>query len=130
MQLYELTQVFDTLEQTSGRLEMTRLLAQLFAQSTSHEAEIIAHIALGELYAPYKNVQFNLAEKNVIQAIASFLGISVVNVTDQVKKTGDIGVVISSYTWPHEKHMSVEKAYHLLCVLADISGTKSQEKKS
>src|SRR5690606_17606210 len=53
MKFSEVAQAFDSIEKVSGRLEMTRLLADLFAKVTTHEAEIVATLSLGQLHPPY-----------------------------------------------------------------------------
>lgn len=129
MQFIVLANAFDQLEKMSGRLEMTKLLADLFSQATPEEAEIIAHLSLGELQAPYKSLQFNLAEKNVIPAIAAFLKFSPLEIAHEAKKGGDLGAVIALYDWKAEESLSVAQLYNELCLLAEVSGTGSQEKK-
>lgn len=129
MTTHQLASAFEALEKTAGRLEMTRLLADLFSQATPFEAEIIAHFALGELCAPYKTVQFNLAEKNVVPAIAHFFAVSASDIMAYAKKKGDLGLVFMDYAWEKEKDLSVEELYDALMELALIAGTGSQEKK-
>ena len=43
---------FDQIEKVSGRLEMTRILAELLKKAAPHEANIICNISLGQLHAP------------------------------------------------------------------------------
>lgn len=130
MTTHHLASAFEVLEKTASRLEMTRLLADLFSQATPDEAEIIAHFALGELCAPYKTVQFNLAEKNVVPAIAQFLAVPVAEIMTYAKKKGDLGLVFMDYAWEKEKNLSIKDLYAFLIELAQISGLGSQEKKS
>jgi len=121
--------IFDQIEQVAARLEMTRLLADLFKQATAQEAEIIAHLSLGQLHPPYIGTQFNIAEKSAIKAVADHLGIDEKEVKKETKKHGDLGVVVAQYEWPVDKKLTVQQVYTALCGIESVSGVGSQEEK-
>lgn len=58
------------LEQTSSRLEMTRLLATLYQQLSEDELAPASYLLLGSLVAPYQSLEFQLSVKMVIRALA------------------------------------------------------------
>jgi len=129
MKFIEVAHSFDEIEPIAARLEITRLLAELFKKASPHEAEIIASLSLGELRPPHLGTQFNLAEKNLIKAVAEFLNISQEAVKKQMKEMGDIGLVLNSYDWHHTKELSVLQVYDALCIIEQTGGTGSQEEK-
>ena len=129
MKFKEVARSFEEIEPIAARLEITRLLAELFAHASPHEAEIIALLSLGQLHPPYIGTQFNVAEKNLIKALMSFLDISEDAIKSEIKAAGDIGLVLQSYEWSGNKDVSLTAVYQALCVLEETSGTGSQEEK-
>ncbi|HEX4068569.1 MAG TPA: ATP-dependent DNA ligase, partial [Candidatus Babeliales bacterium] len=130
MKFREVAQSFNEIEPIAARLEITRLLAELFKKASPHEAEIIATLSLGELHPPHIGTQFNIAEKNLLKAIAQFLNIPEETLKKEMKQVGDLGLLLSHHTWQHDSDLSVEAVYQALCTLEEISGTGSQEEKT
>jgi DNA ligase 1 len=130
MKFIEVAQSFNEIEPIAARLEITRLLAVLFKKASPHEAEIIASLSLGQLHPPHIGTQFNIAEKNLLKAVAEFLHIPEETIKKEMKQVGDIGLVLSNHTWQHDADLSVEAVYQALCTLEEISGTGSQEEKT
>jgi DNA ligase-1 len=73
--------------------------------------------------------QFNIAEKNLIKAVALFLNVSEETIKQKMKTLGDIGLVLLSYEWQPTKDLSVADVYDALCHIEKVSGTGSQEEK-
>ncbi len=131
MKFHVVSEIFQSIEQTSSRLEMTQLLADLFKKATPHEAEIISYLSLGELYPPYKNEQFNIAEKLMLPIVARLMGKSESVVKTAVKKAGDLGAVVADGSWLQSStDLTVTKVYSKLCAIEKIEGTGSQEDKA
>lgn len=130
MKFNEVAQTFFALEQVSSRLEMTRLLAELYKKASGHEAQIISNIALGQLHAPYIGTQFNLAEKNVMKVLAVVLQLSPEEIEKEAKKVGDLGLLINADAWASDEEPTVLQVYKALCEIEEISGTGSQEEKA
>lgn len=129
MKFIEVARSFDEIEPIAARLEITRLLAELFKKASPQEAEIIASLSLGELRPPHLGTQFNIAEKNLIKAVAEFLHIEQEVVKQQMKNLGDIGLVLASHDWQPTKELSVLDVYDALSHIEDVSGTGSQDEK-
>jgi len=130
MKFIEVAQSFNEIEPIAARLEITKLLAQLFKKASPSQAEIIATLSLGQLHPPHIGTQFNIAEKNLLKAIAEFLKLPEETIKKEMKQRGDIGLVLESHTWQHNADLSVEAVYQALCTLEEISGTGSQEEKT
>lgn len=129
MKFIEVARSFNEIEPIAARLEITRLLAELFRKASPHEAQIIASLSLGELRPPHLGTQFNIAEKNLIKAVAEFLGISQETIKKNMKDLGDIGLVLNSYEWQYTKELSVIQVYDALCSIEQTGGFGSQEGK-
>ncbi len=131
MKFKEFAHQLSQIEQISSRNEITMLLADLFKKTSAREAEIIANIMLGELYPPYHESFFNIAQKTMVPMVASLLDVSATHVTQEIKKTGDIGYVVEKGSWPQRgDELSIADVYQALIAIEEVSGTKSQEKKA
>lgn len=120
---------FDQIEKVTGRLEMTRILAELLKKAAPHEANIVCNISLGQLHAPYIGTQFNLAEKNVAKALALLLDQSESSILEKAKKEGDLGLLIKEDEWKAKDDLTVNQVYKELCAIEEMSGTGSSEEK-
>jgi len=131
MKFQVISETFQTIEQTSSRLEMTKLLSELFKQASSTQAEIISYFSLGELYPPYKNLQYNIADKLMIPVVARLLTITEQQVKERMRTAGDLGAVIEQGSWLQgSSDLSVSDVYEKLIDLEKIEGTGSQEQKA
>ena len=130
MKFSEVAEYFEAIEQTSGRLEMTQLLAELFDKATPHDANIICNIALGQLHPPHVGTQFNIAEKNLIKVVSQLTDRSVDEVKKALKQLGDLGTVLEQGSWKSADDMTVKQVYDVLDAIEKISGIGSQEEKN
>ena len=130
MKFNVVSKAFYEIENVSGRLEMTRLLSELLKNASPHEAHIICNLSLGQLHAPYIGTKFNLAEKNVVKALAGLLGAADHTIAEHAKKAGDLGLVIELDAWHAKDELTVLQVYKELCTIEEISGTGSQEEKN
>lgn len=87
-----LSQYFDKLENTTSRLAMTEILADLFSQSHNDEIGKICYLLQGRVLPLYEAVEFGMADKMMIKALASAYNISVAEITELFKKKGDLGI--------------------------------------
>lgn len=128
----ELSQYLLELEKISSRTEMTTLLAELLSKASSHEAYHIAYLVLGTLKANYKpNNQFNLAQKSVQKVLADILDVSVQDLDEKVKESGDLGFAIFSYDWPEKSNnLILEDVFDRLLLIQDISGSGAQSERA
>ena len=131
MKFQIVSEIFQKIEQTASRLEMTKLLAELFSKATPHEAELISYFSLGELYPPYENLQFNIAEKLMIPVVARLLDRDEQDIQKQMHTLGDLGAVAGEGSWSKpSEDLTVVSIYTQLVNLEKIEGTGSQEEKA
>lgn len=129
MKFSYVAQEFQKIEGESSRIKMTHLLGNLFKEADAQEAEIIANLSLGQLQPPYKAIQFNIAEKNIIKAIAQLSGSTEESIIEKSKTMGDLGLVIESEVSSKDAGLSVKDVYQTLSSLQQITGIGSQEEK-
>ena len=124
-----MAQVFDEIEKISGRLEITKLLADLLKKASPVESKIICYLSLGKLNPPYIGTQFQIAEKNFYKVIANLLSMDEPEVKELAKKYGDIGSVLEFGTWQQMDDLTVTQLYKELHKIEEISGIGAQEGK-
>ena len=71
----DVAEVFSEIEKRSGRLEMTDVLAALFARTGKDEIDKLVYIVQGIIAPPYEGLDLGVGEKFAIEAIASRCGI-------------------------------------------------------
>lgn len=129
MHFKDIAEVFQRIEHERSRTEITRLLASLFKRATPEQASIICYATLGELNPPYIGTKFAIADKMLIKTVAHLLGRNEKEVAHEVKKTGDIGLVLEAGSWQVTEQLSVSQVYAALHYLEKIIGEGSQEEK-
>jgi DNA ligase-1 len=128
MKFFTVAAAFDQIEQESSRTAITVDLAALLQKATAFEAGVIAYFSLGSLTPPYLGTQFNLAEKSLINIIATLLDKPNEAVKKELKRVGDLGSLVAHYTWGIESSvLSLVDVERLLQQVLALSGTGSQE---
>ncbi|KIX85334.1 ATP-dependent DNA ligase [Vermiphilus pyriformis] len=131
MKFKALADAFAQIEQESGRIKITHILAQTLSNANGHEAQIICNLSLGQLHPPYIGTQFALAEKSIIKVLAVILSLSAENVLKERARLGDLGLVFKEYaSIEHMKHdLDVVAVYEFLVRIENLGGAGSQEAK-
>lgn len=134
MQFSELAKYLDKLERTSSRNDITEILADLFKNSDAKEIDKTTYLLLGILAPNYRGIVFNVAEKMMVEVLASVFGLESNIVKKTYKKVGDLGdsigelAQISNFQFPVPKR-SVNDVYEDLVSVANLEGEGSQEAK-
>lgn len=130
MTFKDLSLYLDKLEKTSSRLEITRILSDLFRASSTSEIDRVVYLSLGILAPNYKGVILNLAEKMMLRVLAKAYKEDEKKVKVEYKKVGDIGDVAQVLAGRHEGgSVSVSEVYEKLLAIAQDAGEGSQEGK-
>lgn len=128
MKFSHIAATFDTIEQENSRTAITVLLAELLAKATTQEAQMIAYLSLGSLTPPYIAQQFNVAEKSLLNIVATLLGQPIDQIKTAYKKIGDLGTLIAPYSWDGGSELlSLIDVERMLAQLLAVSGTGSQD---
>jgi ATP-dependent DNA ligase len=131
MQIVKFSSYLKTLENTASRNQMTKDLARLFSESSTEEIDKICYLILGRLAPKYEGIEFNMAEKMIIRAIAKALDLKPDKVEKKYKQIGDLGEIVlqgKTRNSGGKKH-SVADVYNKLMTIANQSGEGSVEKK-
>lgn len=113
---------------------MTQILADLFRHAQKNEIGQICYLLQGRVVPLYEAVEFGIADKFMIRAIAKAYDVSEEQVKREFKKRGDLGVAAEiCYHVPLHSSRSVQPSiidvYKQLFSLAHTGGHGSQEKK-
>jgi DNA ligase-1 len=128
MTFSELAKYFQRLEATPSRNSMTEILSELFHQAKPQEIGEICYLLQGRTVPLYEAIEFGVADKFMIRAIALAYDVPEDAVKKEFKKFGDLGLAAEAL---HKGggRLSVSEVYKALDTLARVSGTGSQEKK-
>ncbi len=133
MKFSELSIYFDRISQNSSRLEITRILAELFNKLTPSEIEKVVYLLQGRVRPAYEGIDFGMAEKMIVRAAMSALSIEKEYFEKVFKKSGDLGLAIEHFKREihsfEERDMSVVEVYEVFYKLATSSGPGSQDAK-
>jgi DNA ligase-1 len=132
------SQFYNRLENTSKRLEMIDILAELFSKLSETEStetiSQIVYLTQGKLYPSWMDKpEIGIAEKMAISAISIALGINLRQVVEAVNQTGDIGKACEELL--NEKRqttlfatpLSVQHVYDSLVRIASAQGAGSAD---
>lgn len=138
MNFSEFAIYLEKLEKTASRLEMTRILAELFKNCSPEEIDKVCYLALGQLAPKYEGIEFNMAEKLVIRALAIVANQKPDEIMKAYKKIGDLGGVALEIKTPHfaeasrgkqKSKLSIIQIYDKLLGIANENGAGSVERK-
>lgn len=93
-----LAEALEKLEATSSSLKMIDILADLFARLPPEAARMAAYLLRGRVAPEFLPVEFGIAEKLVIRALAEATGAPVAKVQQAFRETGDLGDVAAELT--------------------------------
>jgi DNA ligase-1 len=89
----ELAKTFEKLETTSSNLKIIDILATFLPKLTPEEVRMTAHLLRGEIAPSYEALEFGVAEKMAIRAIAKASDVSTDRVERLFARSGDLGLV-------------------------------------
>lgn len=131
MKFSELAIYFDKISQNSSRLEITRVLADLFNKLNPDEIEKVVYLLQGRVRPAFEGIDFGMAERMIIKAVVSALNIEKNYFEKELGKLGDLGKTVEFFKKQYhsfeEKEMEVGEVYEVFFRLATSSGTGSQE---
>jgi len=130
----KLSQYFDKLEKTSGRLEMTAILADLLREAGDDEVSQVCYLSLGRLGPLYESLDFNMAGKLMTRVLARAYSVSEEKVKKDFGRLGDLGNVagrlaINNQQSTINNRLTVNDVFDRLYEIARRGGTGSVEGK-
>lgn len=122
------------LESTSSRNQMIEILADLFKTASKAEIDKICYLCQGRVVPLFEPLEFGMADKMVLRAIAEAYGISSQEVTKLFGQRGDVGVVAEELAAKRrgsgKNKISVSEVFEILLKIAKSGGAGSVEKKT
>lgn len=132
MYFKKLVVYFEKLESTTKRLEMIRILAELFKNLKGKDRkkiDEIIYLSQGRLLPAFKNIEFGISEKLIHKSIAQAANASLKRVEEVFQDTGDYGQTVQNLSRHYEKILQVSEVYSDLEKLALFSGEGAVAKK-
>lgn len=124
MEFGRLAKYLEKLEGISSRLEMTRVIAELFGETTAQDARLVAYISQGHLGPAYRSPDFGLGDKMMLKALGG-------EAEKIFKEVGDLGKVAEKVRVSVTvSHLTIDDVYKKLWEVAEIGGTGSTERKA
>ncbi len=100
MTFTDLSLYFQKLENTTSRNTMTEILAELLQKATPEVSGKISYLLQGRVAPLYEPIEFGVADKMMIRAIALALNTKNAQVVEVFKKTGDLGTAAEQMKQP------------------------------
>lgn len=119
----------DKLEKTSSRIEITKILSDLFIKAEKEEIDKIIYLLLGSLAPRYRGVVFNIAERMMLESLGLGYGLEKKEVAGIYKRLGDLGKVASELSSKTKSQLTVLQVFDKLFDIAQDEGEGSQDRK-
>ena len=130
MTFKKLAEYFQKLESTASRNSMVEILALLFGEATIREIDKVVYLTQGRVAPLFEPVEFQMAEKMVIKAMAIAYDRSAEEITKLYKSSGDLGLTAEKLSpVAQSSKQSVEAVFEKLTEITKINGEGSVEKK-
>lgn len=131
-----LCEYYDRLEKITGKIDMTKILADLFRKAGPDEIDKIAYLTAGELWPEYLGQpELGIAEKMALRAISKTTGISIDKLESMLRTIGDLGRVAEKAITMRKTGalmvapLTVKEVYGKFVKIAHASGPGSQDLK-
>ena len=148
-----LAEYFERLEETSSRLVLIDILAELFGEVSKDEVGMVSYLLQGRVAPFYKPIEMGMSEKLVAQAMARAYGVEREEILKDYGKVGDLGKVAENLSGvkrhpersegsqdskktksrdssqARNDKLTVEEVFKTLTEIAKISGDGTVEKK-
>lgn len=128
MEFSALAEAFRQIESTSGRIQMTTWLANLFRQAPE-DAGVLPYLLQGQLGPPYAAPDLGLDEQRLAQAIAAVAPTSLDEVWRLYKQLGDLGLVVEHLLPAEGESLTVQEVYLQLRRIATTVGVGASVEK-
>jgi DNA ligase-1 len=130
-----LAEIFQEVEATTKRLEITSLLVDLIKETPKEEIGKVVYLIQGKLYPDYEGVELGIAEKLVTKAVADVIGKPEKSVEADYKKSGDLGLSVEKLLQKRtqatlvKRPLTVATVYGTFDKIAHATGSGSVEMK-
>jgi len=135
MEFSIIAEIFERMESTPKRIELTNLLVELLKKTPKKIIPNAVYLLQGIIRPNFEGVELGVAEKLAIRAISKSSGLSIKKIEEDYRKCGDLGLTASNIlklktqtTFTAEK-ITLERVYETLFRIAKLVGKGSQDLK-
>lgn len=131
----EIANIYEKIEATTKRLEMTDLLVDLIKRTPKDLIDKVVYLTQGKLYPDFVNLEIGVAERLAIKALSRASGRRESEIEDNMKKTGDIGETAQKFMAEKrqltffQQPLTVKRVYETLDKIARASGSGAVDTK-
>lgn len=129
MKFKDLSIYLEKLENTASRNSMIEILAELFKKADAKEIDKMVYLLQGRVAPLYEPLEFGMAEKQMLKAIAFAYGVSDKEVNADYKRIGDLGALAEKFAKNKSSDVTVTNVFDELKKVAETGGAGSVEKK-
>ncbi len=130
-----LAELYENLESTSLKLKKTRILAEFLENTPQNEIENIILLCRGRVFPEWSEKELGIASLLMVKTLSKSYGVPEKKISDAWRDTGDLGLVAEEFSSKKRQKvlfapkLNVDKVVSNLQKAAELSGTKSQERK-
>jgi len=135
MEFSIISEMFEMMEKTTKRIELTNILVELLKKTPKKIIPNVVYLLQGIIRPNFEGVELGIAEKLAIRAISKSAGLPIKKIEDDYRECGDLGLTASNMlkiktqtTFTAEK-ITVERVYETLFKIAKLEGKGSQDLK-
>jgi len=135
MEFSIISEMFEMMEKTTKRIELTNILVELLKKTPKKIIPNVVYLLQGIIRPNFEGVELGVAEKLAIRAISKSAGLPIKKIEDDYRDGGDLGITASNIlkiktqtTFTAEK-ITVERVYETLFKIAKLEGKGSQDLK-
>lgn len=129
MKFSKYVEYLEELEKISSRLKIIDVVADLIVEMNDDEVEAGVYLCLGSLAPSYKGIDFGMADKMVVRALARVCGDEIEDITREYKRVGDLGIVAEEMSNGGKGVGNLMEVHEKLREIAMDGGAGSQERK-
>ena len=135
MEYSRLVDIYERIEATTKRLEMTDLLVELFKSVPPEIIDKAVYLTQGRVYPDYSGIELGLAEKPVLKTLNFTTGVAEARLESLWHELGDMGLVAEQavagkkQTSLFSEKLTVSRVYQNFADIARASGGGSQDMK-
>ena len=129
MKFKKLCEYFERLEETTKRLAMFDILAELFKEASSDDIDKIIYLSQGQLLPPFHGLEIGISDKLLIRAVSDATDTPTKKVEQAFRHTGDMGRTVEELNKRKGYDLTVKQVYGELTDIAQTGGHGSVEKK-
>jgi len=135
MKYMDLALALENMEKTSSRLELIKILVDLFHKSDNQIIYKIAYLIQGKIAPDFTGVEIGIAEKLAIKSISKSTATSVIEIIKTYNEIGDLGDVTykalsrKTQTTFMKEVVTVERVFKTFYKISNLSGPGSQNMK-